>query len=122
MPQITLEHTANILDTLDFKTVLLAIHQTVHDVTGVNIENCKSRARQLEYYLVGSGGSEKAFVGVDLYLLEGRSDDIKRALGQAVLDLLTTFFPQSIAKLDLQITVKVDDICKDYYFKYAAPQ
>ncbi len=120
MPQITLEYTDNIKDAVEYPAFFAELHKIIHQITDANIESCKSRAKKIDCYYMGSGGNEKAFVHLELYLLAGRELAIKQALGEAVLKLLQRYYPQSLAALDLQISVKVDDIKRETYFKYPA--
>ena len=45
---------------------------------------------------------------------------VKQAIGQQSLDLLLAWFRRSAARLDLQITVEIQDIRRSSYFKYPA--
>lgn len=118
MPQITLEYTDNIDNVGNVRQLLKQIHQAVHDVSGVTIGNCKSRARKLDCYYVGDQDEGHGFVAVDLLLLEGRDTELKQAIGNAVLALLEGHFSESMQRLQLQMTVNVHDIEKATYVKY----
>ena len=118
MPQITLEYTSNVKDAVQFNALFLELHQTLHAVCGVDIENCKSRAIKQDHYFTGVGGDEKGFVCVQILLLQGRSLEVRQKIGNDVLALVKRFYPKSIANLNMQITIKVDDIIRDLYFKF----
>ena len=57
---------------------------------------------------------------LDMRFLEGRSTEVKQAIGQQSLDLLLAWFRRSADRLDLQITVEIQDIRRSSYFKYPA--
>jgi 5-carboxymethyl-2-hydroxymuconate isomerase len=117
MPQITLEYTANVGPEVQTRELLAGIHDRVAGVVGLAIGNCKSRAILRDEYHVGSGGEDKAFVHACIRILSGRPADTKRKLGESVLALLKEHFAPSTSTLDLQITVEVQDIDRDAYFK-----
>lgn len=120
MPQITLEYTANITRQIDFKVLFHQIHTAIHDIAGVNIENCKSRSRKIDTFYMGDGQADAAFVSFEIYLLEGRTEAIKQALIQAILVLLENAFSLEKELFNLQITAKIGDIAKAFYLKYPA--
>ena len=117
MPQITLEYTANIGQEIRSRELLAGIHERVAGVVGLPIGNCKSRAIVRDEYHVGSRGEGGAFVHACVRILSGRPAETKRELGQSILALLKEHFAPSATALDLQITVEVQDIDRDAYFK-----
>lgn len=118
MPQITLHYTANITSSVHFDEMFLKIHRILNETGGVDIGNCKSRALRFEDYFIGEGKPEKAFVHLDVALLEGRSDEVKSELGNEILEYLKSAYGTAIKQTDLQITVEIRDIPKRYYFKF----
>ena len=54
----------------------------------------------------------------EVRILAGRSPAKKRELGEQLLEYLTAVFAPLTGTLDLQITVEVDDIERDAYFKW----
>lgn len=116
MPHLTLEYTKNIEPEAAFDDFLGRLHRVLADVGAIPIGNCKSRARRLDSYFIGDGGSQHAFVHLVLRFLEGRSVDLKRQIGRACLEVLQESFTPSSA-LELQITVEIQDIERTTYFK-----
>lgn len=117
MPYISLEYTNNICAVVNYAPLFDELHKLVHRVADANIENCKSSARTLDCYYMGTGDSKNAFVHLDLGLLAGRSAEVKKELGEEVLKLLARYYSQSFAELNLQITVKIVDIEREEHFK-----
>ena len=81
------------------------------------IGNCKSRWREVDEWVVGAGEGPSAFVHLDLRFMEGRPEEVKRALGVALLEILRAYFGPPQSGTDLQITVEIQDIRKVAYFK-----
>jgi 5-carboxymethyl-2-hydroxymuconate isomerase len=80
---------------------------------GIRRDNCKSRARPADPFLVGSGSESDAFVHLDIRLLQGRPSEVKQAIGQQLLNLLQNWFQHSSDRLRLQITVEIQDIRRE---------
>jgi 5-carboxymethyl-2-hydroxymuconate isomerase len=117
MPHLTLEYTDNLLVDVDFGDLFARVHAVLAEA-GIRIGNCKSRAVRLDTYRVGDG-EPVAFVHADLRLLEGRSPDVKRQIGERVLDILKERYDPQGSE-EIQITVETRDISRDAYFKIPA--
>ncbi|GAB5411784.1 MAG: hypothetical protein ChlgKO_08980 [Chlamydiales bacterium] len=52
-------------------------------------------------------------------LASGRSSEVKKELGTALLTLFKNEFVQSLKDKDLQITIHVDEFDKEFYFTFA---
>ncbi|MFQ6023558.1 MAG: 5-carboxymethyl-2-hydroxymuconate Delta-isomerase [Acidiferrobacterales bacterium] len=117
MPHLTLEYTENVEQNVNFQDLFSVLHDILADVGGVNIDNCKSRAIRRDNYHIGAGEADKAFVHLELLLLEGRSSELKQEIGRRILNVLTQYYASSQAERDLQITVQIGDIQRSGYFK-----
>lgn len=118
MPHITLEYTSNLSETPPTPGLLLSIHGLLNAVAGIRPENCKSRWREVNEWVVGFGDTSSAFVHLDLRFLEGKPLEVQQAVGEGVLDLLKAHFLPEPPGVDLQITVEVQEIRKASYFKF----
>lgn len=118
MPQIILEYTDNLLDIVDFSSLFHKLHNIIHEVAGAKIENCKSRIQKLDSYYIGSGDKRNAFIHLELLLLKGRTVEVKKKLGEKILTLLQEFYVQSLLQLNTQITIKIEDVLREFHFKY----
>ena len=118
MPNIVLEYTSNVSETIDFSEFLASIHKVMHEVGSINLDNCKSRAVEIEKFHIGDGHPSNAFVQLSVAFLAGRSNETKQQIGNACLVQLKQFYEKSMARLDLQITVEIVDIQRENYFKY----
>ena len=118
MPHILLEYTPNLTETPDFAALFASIHESLEALVGIKLDNCKSRVRVADNFYIGDGSAAHAFVHLEIRFVEGRSRAVKQALGAQCLALLQQVYGASIGEKDLQITVEVDDIIRDFYFKY----
>jgi 5-carboxymethyl-2-hydroxymuconate isomerase len=118
MPHLTLEYTANLDPWAGDPDLLLNLHRLLQAEADIKIENCKSRWRMVEEWVIADGVGESAFVHLDVRFLEGRSATMKQAIGEGSLELLRAHFEDAEKGLDLQITVEIQDIRRAAYFKY----
>ncbi|MGH8807978.1 MAG: 5-carboxymethyl-2-hydroxymuconate Delta-isomerase [Noviherbaspirillum sp.] len=115
MPHLTLEYTNNLTD-FDARRVLPALNQALAASGHFNEIDIKSRAIALDTYQIGTAAEERAFVYVKLAILSGRSDQTKRELSNALLDLLRSSC-KGITHCSLQLCVEVVDIDRSSYAK-----
>jgi len=116
MPHIVLEYSANLSELPDFRALFDDIHQALHRIGAIKIENCKSRAHVAEHCYIGDGNPDNAFIHLDIEFVKGRSAEVKQAIGRECLDLVKRYYHLHLSDA-LQITVKIDDIALDFYFK-----
>ncbi len=118
MPQITLEYSDNCLHDGEFAGLFRGIHGILQQTGGIRLENCKSRALEQENYFIADGDPVHAYAHLEIRFIEGRSDEIRKTMGQQCLELLKKFFKKSIEGGEIQITVEVADIRRQDYTKY----
>lgn len=118
MPQIVLEHSANVAPGNALKEVMQRIHQIISTTGAISIDNCKSRCYCADNFLVGNGDPDNAFVHLDVRFVEGRTLEVRQAIGEQLKRCLTEYFLPANGNKKLQITVEVRDIVLDEYFKY----
>ena len=117
MPHLTLEYSENLRSVPPSTPLFAALHGVLESVAGISVGNCKSRWREVSDFHVGAGGEDKAFVHLSIRYLEGRPPATQQAVGEAVLRVLKEHFKEAPDDLDLQITVEIEDIRRDSYFK-----
>ncbi len=117
MPHLTLEYTKNLRDTPPTPELMLKLHRVLNEVAGIKIENCKSRWREVEEWVVADGEPGGAFVHLAMRFLEGRRPEVIGAVGRATLEILKKHFSPPPGKVELQVTVEVEEIRKAAYFK-----
>ncbi len=118
MPNIRLEYTSNISESINFSELFSSIHSALHETAGIRLDNCKSRATRIDEFYIGDGHPSNAFVQLSIRFVEGRSSETKTKVGNQCLALLKQFYQKSVARMDLQATVEICDIHLEEYFKY----
>ncbi len=117
MPHVTLEYSANLPELASYTPLFSEIHTALHEIAGINLGNCKSRARKAEPFHIADGNAAHAFIHLNIEFVEGRSAQVKQALGSECLALLKRHY-QARLNDQLQITVNIIDIKLDNYFKF----
>jgi 5-carboxymethyl-2-hydroxymuconate isomerase len=120
MPHVILEYSANILDDADFPHMFARLHQLLVEQGKCRLDDIKSRAIGCEHYRVGDGDERNAFAHLTLCLLEGRDADALQALGEACLELMQTFYANSLAEQRCDLTVEIRPMRRDSYFKVSS--
>jgi 5-carboxymethyl-2-hydroxymuconate isomerase len=115
MPHLTLEYTSNLPRQVAGPELFGRLHRILADVGGIEIRNCKSRALGYDAFLVGDAGDEKAYVHLDVRILEGRSADVRREVGRQILQTLREAYDADASSL--QVTVEIRDMPRELYFK-----
>ncbi|OAH15666.1 5-carboxymethyl-2-hydroxymuconate Delta-isomerase [Streptomyces jeddahensis] len=116
MPQITVDHSAQLTDVFDRRGFGLALNPLVVEVAAAKIENCKIVFRATEETVVGDAADGHAIVHVTIGLLAGRSEETKARLTEGVLDLARQFLKPAEG-LALHVSAEVRDL-DDSYRKY----
>ncbi|MBN1317090.1 MAG: 5-carboxymethyl-2-hydroxymuconate Delta-isomerase [Anaerolineales bacterium] len=117
MPHLTLEYTNNLTDQINYDDLFSKLHQAISDTTGIDIQNCKSRAVCHDTFWISTGDASNAFVNLIIRIFEGRPAKIKQDTAQQCMAVLKEFYGKSLAGLDLQISIEIQDIQRQFYFK-----
>jgi len=118
MPHLRLEYTANIGEKIDFADLFAELHHILAETGGIDIRNCKSRALQMNDYLVADGKGAPAFIHLDVRFLEGKRPEVKRKIGEALLACLRMHFEIADDQQAAQVSVEIRDIERNAYFKH----
>jgi 5-carboxymethyl-2-hydroxymuconate isomerase len=114
MPHLRLEYSTNVTPP-DLQQLFTELHRMLHDLAGIRLDNCKSRAQRMEAFRVGDGAFHKGFVHLELRFLSGRTLEVQQQVGQQALDTLERHFGRG--DTGLQLTVEVGQIPRELYFK-----
>lgn len=118
MPHIRLEYSENVAALDSFEGLFAEIHKVLSEQGGIKLDNCKSRARKASHCYVGDGNPENAFIDLRIEIRSGRSDELKRLLSDACLEVLIQHYSDQLRDR-LQITAGIYEI-PDAYSKHPA--
>ncbi|MFH2036698.1 MAG: 5-carboxymethyl-2-hydroxymuconate Delta-isomerase [Candidatus Zixiibacteriota bacterium] len=115
MPHCILEYSDNISDKPDFYKLLNNLNQKLAETGHFKLNDIKSRAIQHNAYVIGDNDSFRAFVTLNIQILDGRTDEVKTGLSQLALDILKQYFPETLKKNKASLTVQITDIHRASY-------
>jgi 5-carboxymethyl-2-hydroxymuconate isomerase len=116
MPQAIVEYSGNVADRFDALGFVRALHENLVDLTGTDLESCKTRLVELKDVVIGDGSPGNAMIHVDIGILAGRSQRQKTDLGKATLAAALSHLREWQVG-NLQLTVAVNDIDAGNYHK-----
>ncbi len=120
MPHLVLECTANVPDMLEPAELLGRLHEALLSCGPFEPASIKSRVVPREIYRVADGAPDRAFVHLQVGLLEGRDTETLRRVGAALLAVLCEAFPRARAERRCDITVEIRELKPALYFKAVA--
>ncbi|MFF2808408.1 5-carboxymethyl-2-hydroxymuconate Delta-isomerase [Streptomyces sp. NPDC058000] len=120
MPHILVDHDAPLREVLDRRRFAHELHAlAAKSVDGITIESCKTRFRCVEDVVIAHDEPQQALIHVDFAILPGRTTETKKALGQAVLDLVRAHTATATG-LTVHASVEVRDL-DAAYVKHVKP-
>jgi 5-carboxymethyl-2-hydroxymuconate isomerase len=103
MPHIVLEYSTRLTERCDIHRLLLELHGMLGKHPSFETDRIKTRAIPIAQRIVGSDPNRE-FVHVAISFSSGRDDEIRKALGQAILNVLL----QRIGGPDLKVSRSVE--------------
>ncbi len=121
MPHLILEYSSNALDEPDFGHLLLELHQALAETGLFSLADFKGRAVRHETFAVADGAPDRAFVALNVQVLDGRSNEVKARIAEICARILRSAFPRTAARCRLSLTVQVTDIHRASYHRETSP-
>ena len=118
MPHCILEASDNLLDAPDWQGLLGKLHRTLVGTGLFAEEDIKSRVIRHDTFRMADGAPDRAFVTLDVQILEGRPDAVKARISEALLPVLASAFPLSAAGMRLNLTVQISDLHRLSYRRH----
>ena len=115
MPHCILEASDNLLDQPDWPGLLREINGTLAATGLFKAQDIKSRFLSHGTFAIGDGAPNQAFVTLNVQILDGRTDEVKAQLSEALLPVLARAFPRTFAQMTFSLTVQITDIHRASY-------
>lgn len=114
MPHIIVEYTDILEPSLDVPKLLSGLHNNLSERETIKLEAIKTRGVPVKYTVVGTGSDHDKMVHIDLKLMPGRSDDLKKEMAQGLFD-----FARKCCVHDerISVTVEVSELHQSSYTK-----
>lgn len=118
MPHLRLEYSANIdMAKNNLNELFLQLHNVLVNKAGAELFRCQSRAICSENFCVGDGGTGRAFVYLQVFLLEGRTPNQFQETGSELLKTLQDGFKDLLVRYNAQISVHLNEIPANRSYK-----
>ena len=121
MPHLILEYSANVLDEPDHARLLQGLHQSLAGTGLFSLSDFKGRAVRHEAFAVADGAPDRAFVALEVQVLDGRSDEVKALVAEICTQRLREAYPKTAAGRRLSLSVQVSDIHRASYHRETSP-
>jgi len=115
MPQLILEFSSNVIEKNNVLSLFKNCHSLLATMLPTDLDSCKSRSIECATYCVGNGNINNAFAHLSLKVMPGRRPDTLKKTGDSMMDLLKSYFTESLKKLNLQITLEIIELEKNYF-------
>lgn len=116
MPHITLEYSAN-LSCPPSGQLLERLHNLLPRIGPFELLAIKSRMIEHSVFLIADGGSDAAFIHLELAILSGRDAETKREVSNQLLEFLSSEFASCLKTQQISLTVEVREMNLDCYSK-----
>jgi 5-carboxymethyl-2-hydroxymuconate isomerase len=117
MPHCILEHSANVLDPVEMREVLLDVNRALIATGAFTPGDIKSRAVRHEEVVIGDGEPDRSFVTLNVQILVGRSEEFRTDLSRELLAVLERHFPRTLAGTRCSLTVQVNEMERASYLR-----
>ncbi len=87
MPQITVDHPTHLNVSFDRRGFALELHPLVVEIADARLPACKTRFRATEENVVGDAADGPGVLNIEIALLAGRTEEVKKRLAEAVVEL-----------------------------------
>lgn len=117
MPHIIAKYSANLEDRLDTQALVAELHQAAIDSQVAELVAIRTRAVRREYFRVAAGNPANGFVHITARLRRGRSVEVRKALGAALLAAADKRLANVYPVHPIGLTVEVHEIDPDMTFR-----
>ena len=123
MPHLTLEYSANLQDTGKLKILCSKLARCLidHKADGKAVYplgGTRVRALRADDYCIGDGSLEAAFVHGTLKIASGRSEQTKKATGDALFAVMTEHFTPIQEQTGLALSLEVTEFSETGTWKH----
>jgi 5-carboxymethyl-2-hydroxymuconate isomerase len=114
MPHLVLECSRGVADDAALENLIDELHRTLGAAPTVDIAAVKSRIVQLAVWRVGAA-PDRRFLHLTVSLLDGRSLETRRQIGDALFASLKSWANQRVSEVSISMELRV--MCPETYWK-----
>jgi len=118
VPHIIIEHSKAISKHIDVENLLEALHECAIGIEELPIGGIRTRAHEATISRVGDGQADRSFIYITIRLGQGRSEQVKRDIGDKLFAVLTDFTSSHFdAGHALSLGLEIQEIEKNWTWK-----
>ena len=118
MPHIIVEHSKNMSSEIDIERLVEALHEEAVKIEALPIGGLRVRAHQAAISRIGDGKVSRNFIYLTVRLGQGRSEAVKRNIGDRLFNVVTEFTEKFFAAGHaLSLGLEIQEIEKDWTWK-----
>jgi 5-carboxymethyl-2-hydroxymuconate isomerase len=117
MPQIRLECSQQMADSMETQAFFKSLHDLVVSKAEASLGACKSRVALVQDVYVADGAPNRDMVNLEIGLLSGRTPEVLTEVGSTALALLNAMVAQAAGERQVETSVRLVDMPPSLYFK-----
>ena len=121
MPHCILEYSNNLVERPDWTDVLRDVHAFLVDTGMFHLGDIKSRTIAREAFLAADGAPDRAFVAMNVCILEGRGEGAKARVTDGVLEILQRHLRAACVGKRCSISVRITEMERSSYRRWTSP-
>ena len=118
MPHIIVEYSKGVSEVFDVDKLIEDLHDCAMNIEALPVGGLRVRANESAFMRVGDGKFDRNFIYIIIRLGQGRSDDVKRDIGERLFATLTDFTQDAFSSgKALSLGLEIQEIEKDWTWK-----
>lgn len=117
MPHLSIQHSPRLSDTHDMAALCEALRQTMIQAGCFPLGGIRVRAWPTPAEAIADGHPDNAYADLVLRMGAGRSKDVRRAAGEAIMSCAEDFFAGALATGHFALALEIIEIDSDLSWK-----
>lgn len=113
MPHQIIEVSPNIGEILDVKVLSQSLHRCALGQEALAIGGVRTRVYQASQTIIADESSSYGFIAVYLRIVEGRSDEIRKQMGEKLMQCLCDCVDEQAGDVPLALSYEIQEIKSD---------
>lgn len=113
MPHQIVEVSPNIESMLDLNGLIKALHDCAARQEALALGGIRTRVYTASHTLIADDSPDYGFIAVYLRIAEGRSEEVRKAMGEQLMQCLCEFVDSQLGEVPLALSYEVQEIQKD---------
>ncbi|WP_434777005.1 5-carboxymethyl-2-hydroxymuconate Delta-isomerase [Neisseria sp. Ec49-e6-T10] len=119
MPLMCIQYSEHLPNKQKIKSFVVEAHEYIASLVNTELNSFKTRIVPVAEFIVGDGKTDeqRAVLFVDFRMLPGRTDEVKKQVGDYLLQKAQAAFQEGITRIQVHIQVQVGQLDAPNYHK-----